>query len=222
MYAIINSEHKIKNLFIGKLEWSPQPILESDTVLEAPDSFVYPGERYNDIRMWTPEFVLRDANELIVEGFLVLAENEKVEDGKIVFLTEEELVLKGLLPMEPYVLRLKVQKEEELLSGFEKEFEEGHFMSATLGIEVDCRRVGIKNDIQNVDGLILDYDNLSVMEKHYVGYTETTSFPLTFTQLNSLKLEMVQWGKSQYNKKWILLDQASKATTIEQIKIIKW
>ena len=107
-------------------------------------------------------------------------------------------------------------------SGFAQEFDAGHFMSATIGIEVDCRRGGNRNDEQNIQGLIDDYVNLSPMEKHYVGFTETTTFELTLEQLTNLKLELIRYAKSNYVKKWTLEAEIQAATTIEQVKVVTW
>ena len=129
----------------------------------------------------------------------------------------------SLVPTADNNLELVKEKQSAIILGaFETEFQTGHFASLTLGIEVDCRRGGIKNDLQNVEGLITDYDNLTEAEKHYKGYTETTSSPLTLAQLISLKQEMSQWGRALYKKKWSLEESINNSTTITEVKSIVW
>lgn len=114
------------------------------------------------------------------------------------------------------------RKQTDIKEAFENSFISGSFFSETLQIDVDFRRNGINNDLQNVEGLIRDYANLLPEEKHYVGLTETTSFTCTLEQLEGLALEMSQHGRALYKKKWMLEEQIETATRIEDLEDIHW
>ncbi len=126
-----------------------------------------------------------------------------------------------LVPSENNNLKIAQEKQKKLVvEGFEKELKEGHFMSSILGIEADCRRSGIKNDLQNVQGLISFMERTGQSETNYVGYTETVR-----TTVNSLKAlcgEMEDFVLSLYNKKWSLENQINTASTIDEVKQINW
>lgn len=115
----------------------------------------------------------------------------------------------------------KKEKVKEIKNAFENEFVEGHFASTALGIEVDCRRSGTRNDLQNVNEMIDNYDYLPEKKKYFKGLSETTTFKLTLDQCKALKLEMFLLVANRYAKKDELLEQIENAT-IETIKNIKW
>lgn len=117
---------------------------------------------------------------------------------------------------------LKAEKIEEIKKGFLNAFACGHFMSIALGIEVDCRRSADNNDLQNVEGLIADFDSLEGYEKYYVGYAETTENQFTLEQLYALKKEMAAYGRSIYKRKWIFENQVTNADTPEDLTLIEW
>lgn len=119
---------------------------------------------------------------------------------------------------------LEMAKEAQLpfiTIGFDKELEEGHFLSSVLGIEVDCRRSDKKNDKQNVEGLISNMIRNSKATVDYVGYTDIKT-GVTKTQLELLVAEMEDHVLSLYEKKWGLQTQIQNATTIQEIKAISW
>lgn len=108
-----------------------------------------------------------------------------------------------------------------ITSAFDKEIESGHFMSTTLGIEVDCRRSSTKNDKQNVEGLISNISRNSKSTVDYVGYSEIKT-GVTKAQLEVLVAEMEDHVLALYEKKWIKQSEIQLATTIEQVKAITW
>jgi len=120
------------------------------------------------------------------------------------------------------LLKYLKKKQNEIISdAFEQEFISGKFTSVSIGIEVDCRREGTRNDLQNVTGMITDYDNLTEIEKYYKGTEETTSFPCSLQQLQDLELEMIRFAKTNYFKKrekQALISQS----TLETVRTITW
>jgi len=76
----------------------------------------------------------------------------------------------------------------------------GKFISESIsGFEIDCRRDGINNDIQNIQALI---DGMIATNQTSVNYSGTTSKKiLTLAELQTLYIEMVQYGLSHYEKK---------------------
>jgi hypothetical protein len=131
------------------------------------------------------------------------------------------------IPNEDYtdwVLNLnpfKENKKKEILVSFENEFRAGHFMSTSLGIEVDFRRSDIKNDLQNVDSLIAVMELQGLTSTDYKGYTETKP-GVTIPELRQLITEMQVHGVLLYQKRWTLEAQIDAATTEAEVNSINW
>ena len=102
-------------------------------------------------------------------------------------LSDEDALKLGVRTEAEIFEKKRREKYSEIQGAFSNEFINGSFFSETLQIEVDCRRAGEKNDIQNVETLIKDYEFLTEQEKYFVGKTEITSFPLTLEQLELLR-----------------------------------
>jgi len=118
---------------------------------------------------------------------------------------------------------MKDKKRRDIKNSFEQQMSKDSFMSETIGIEVDCRRNASDNDIQNVQGLIDDYDNLKQEEKYYVGVNDVTQFPLTLEELIALKIEMSRYGRKElYKKKWMKESEINACNTKEELDSIKW
>ena len=117
--------------------------------------------------------------------------------------------------------KLRDGKSAEISHAHSEAIRYGYFHSEALGIDVDCRRNDEKNDLQNVQGLIDDYESLQDEEKYYKGYTETTSFMLTLTQLESLKKEMIRHVRELYVRKWQLVSSLETAGP-DEIPSITW
>ncbi len=116
----------------------------------------------------------------------------------------------------------KEQKLSEISSSFNKEtFEEGRFLSPTLGIIIDCRRTATKNDKQNVDGLIDLMKESGMTEIEFVGVSATKP-KTTIAMLEKVKTEMSKFVYDQYQKKFALEKQIEQAKTIEAVEAIKW
>ena len=118
------------------------------------------------------------------------------------------------------ISKYKEQKFNEISSAFEDNVMNGHFNSPTLGIEVDCRRGGINNDIQNLERLIKRMNRENILETPYKGYTEEVV--ATIDQLNTLLEEMGDYGLLLYLKKWQLEEQVKNVNDSELLKDIKW
>jgi len=117
--------------------------------------------------------------------------------------------------------KFKKLKEFEIINAFNNEISNGKFMSTTIEIEIDCRRSNLKNDLQNVQGLISYMTRNSLTVTDYKGFSET-KVGVTIAQLNSICNEMEDHVFDLYNKKWALEAQIQSAITVEQLNQIKW
>ena len=115
---------------------------------------------------------------------------------------------------------VKSAKRAEITAAFESSFLNGSFLSTTLGIEVDCRRSGTKNDEQNVRGLISRMTRDGIKTVKYKGKTESAT--ATLAQIQSLQYEMEDYGASLYAKKWAAEDALANAQSMEEIEKIAW
>ena len=136
-------------------------------------------------------------------------------------LPDEDKVKLGLMTQNELFIKIKLTKINEIITAFDKELEGGHFMSASLGIEVDCRRSDRKNDKQNVEGLISNMVRNSKATVNYVGYSEIKT-GVTKTQLEELVAEMEDHVLGLYEKKWLKQDEINNASTIEEVININW
>ena len=119
------------------------------------------------------------------------------------------------------LLLMKGKKSSEITQAFEDNFSNGHFMSSAIGIEVDCRRAEMKNDLQNVQGLISYMNRNSIPSINYVGYSEIKQ-SVTSGMLTALLAEMEDYALQMYEKKWTLLQQVESAATKEDLGGIQW
>lgn len=127
------------------------------------------------------------------------------------------------IPNTEKLLKYLKKKQNELISdAFEQEFISGTFLSDAIGIVVDCRRDGLRNDAQNVEGIIKSYNSRSEERKRYKGKTETTATACTLEQYESLLNEMINVINSRYVKKGLKQIQISQAATPEAVKSIVW
>lgn len=120
--------------------------------------------------------------------------------------------------------RLSVAKEkqkQEITEAFENNIAAGFFHSESLGIDVDYRRSGVKNDLQNVEALVAYMEKEMISSTIYKGYEDQTA-PANVTQLKVLISEMQAFGVYLYNKKDSLKSQIDACQSIEEVKSIKW
>ena len=120
--------------------------------------------------------------------------------------------------------RLGVAKEkqkQEISEAFENNIAAGFFRSEALGIDVDYRRSGVKNDLQNVEALVSYMEKELISSVIYKGYEDQTT-PANLQQLKSLIAEMQAYGVFLHNKKDTLKAQIDAAETIEAVKNIVW
>ena len=120
-----------------------------------------------------------------------------------------------------WVLALDDAKSAKLLeitAAFDDSFLNGSFLSTTLGIEVDCRRSGTKNDEQNVRGIISKMTRAGVNQIVYKGKTE--EIPATLEQIQQLQYEMEDYASLVYAKKWAAEAKAEAATTADELNAI--
>ena len=112
----------------------------------------------------------------------------------------------------------KSAKLREINAAFDDSFLNGSFLSATLGIEVDCRRSGTKNDEQNVRGIISRMTRAGVNQIVYKGKTEEV--PATLEQIQQLQYEMEDYASFVYAKKWAADGKVGAATTVDELNAI--
>ena len=217
MQAIIDENNKIKSLFISHGNLISIP--DTEKIIDVPDDFK--GKYLDDIRMWDKDYKLRDAEDNIKDGYVVLQEDEKIVEHKIVKLSEEEKALAGIITLDEYIIRLKAKKTEEILGKFDINLLSGSFKSTAIGIDIDCRRSGSKNDLQNIQGLISNMTRNSITTIDYVGVSEIKS-KVTIANLNKIILEMEDYTLGLYQKKWDLLSKITTSTTITQLNSITW
>lgn len=152
----------------------------------------------------TPEEIL--ANE---RGYLkVNAQNNDVEIDLVKKAEYETNLLN----------KARENKKAQLKQAFESSLENGKFMSQVIGIEVDCRRGGTKNDIQNMEIIhkhALDSDTIN-----FIGVTSQK--PITKTQLGQLISEAEIYAYGIYQKKFAKDSALQKAATIQDIEAIVW
>jgi hypothetical protein len=136
-------------------------------------------------------------------------------------LLDADKVTVGLMTQAEYFLKLQNAKLNEIIFSFDSEIAAGHFASSALGIDVDCRRSGLKNDLQNVQGLISYMSRKSISSIEYVGYSETIT-GVTVSMLESLCAEMEDYVLALYQKKWSLEVMVAAAKTETELKAIAW
>jgi len=115
----------------------------------------------------------------------------------------------------------KTAKYEEISTSYQQEFITGYYYSDVIGIDVDYRRNGTYNDLQNVEVLINVMTETGQTETVYSGY-EDQKAPATFQQIKDLKTEMELYSVILYNKKKGLEKNIDDATTIAQVKAVTW
>ena len=137
-------------------------------------------------------------------------------------LSDEDKLFLGLTTEADLTEKERTNKLNEIVSSFNEQLSNGYFMSTALGIEVDCRRSGIKNDLQNVQGLVSFLERRGDTETHYVGYSGTVL--ATVDQLKTLCTEMEDHVLRLYEQKWQLGGVVKLAETRYQIKniVIEW
>jgi hypothetical protein len=109
---------------------------------------------------------------------------------------------------------LAAMKAEEIKSAFESAAMYGRFTSV-LGFDVDARRGGVKNDLQNIEVLI-DIGATEFRDANNIVRNVTTS------DLATIKTEMQQYGMSLYAHKWDLEAELENAETEEDLNAIQW
>jgi len=120
--------------------------------------------------------------------------------------------------------RFSVEKElkySEISEAYNQEFITGFFQSESLGIDIDSRRNATKNDLQNVEVLIQVMELNGITETEYKGYEDQKTIA-TIQQIKDMRVEMMIHNTDLYGKKEGLENDIASATTIEQVKAIKW
>ena len=113
------------------------------------------------------------------------------------------------------------QKQKSIIKqSFKNEFTTGKFLSTAIGIEVDLRRNGMDNDLENAKELLIDMTEMELTEIEYIGYSETVV--ITLDQLKNLIIEMRKTGFARYINKWAKEIEIDACTTKEELEFIIW
>ncbi len=111
----------------------------------------------------------------------------------------------------------KQNKLEEIKKEFTVDYNTGSFSSPTLSKDVNVGR----GHSQNVNSLI-DHMIDSSLETVQFRIYDNSFISITLTQLQELKLELINYGMSLYQHKWDLEEQIEDAVTQEAIQAITW
>ena len=229
MKAVINN-NKIKNVFDGSPECIP--INPTDSVIEVPYGFTC--KEGDDIRMWDSNFNLRNAEDLVAEGYIILLPTQKIVDHKVVDKTLQEQYDEGIyIPESGWTVYknqlldmagVKTAKYNEIQSAFQNMFSIG-LVSTTLDDKVvDCRVgvAGVKDDI-DVIKVLLEVMKANGIAKYDYRLKDNTYYKdATQAQYQSVIDEMGYYGVAQYQKRMNLCDAIVAAKTFEQVESISW
>ena len=229
MKAVINN-NKIKVVFDGSPECVP--IHPTDTIIEVPYGFTC--KEGDDIRMWDSNFNLRNAEDLVAEGYIILLPTQKIVDHKVVDKTLQEQYDEGIyIPESGWTVYknqlldmagVKTAKYNEIQSAFQNMFSIG-LVSTTLDDKVvDCRVgvAGVKDDI-DVIKVLLEVMKANGIAKYDYRLKDNTYYKdATQAQYQSVIDEMGLYGVQQYQKRSALNDAITAATTFEQVESISW
>jgi transcriptional regulator CtsR len=110
--------------------------------------------------------------------------------------------------------QLQAMKLDEIRLAFENAALNGRFTSS-LGFDVNARRGGIQNDLQNVEALIS------------LGATQFRDADkimrnITALDLVTIKTEMQQYGLGLYEHKWQLEAAVNAAVDEADLEVITW
>ena len=230
MKAIINKFHKIKNVFEGLADCFV--VEDTDAIIDVP--FGFTCKEGDDIRMWDSNFNLRNAEDLVAEGYIILLPTQKIVDHKVVDKTLQEQFDDGTFVPESgwtvYKNRLldmtgvKTAKYNEIQSAFQNMFLIG-LASTTLGGKiVDCRVgvPGVKDDIDAITTLLNVMKKNGLATEDYRLKDNTYYKNATQAQYQGVIDEMGLYGVQQYQKRSALNDAITAATTFEQVESISW
>ena len=186
------------------------------------------SETFNFTSFTDGEYYLSDCLHLQYNPFSQII----VKEGKIfisVFLDDNfqntfERKVNAILPIptaENNLVMARSSQTRVIETSFKEQFTSGHFLSTAIGIEIDCRREGKDNDLQNVERLIKKMERSNIGTITYHGYIEDKD-NVTSAMLETLTEEMDDFVLYNYNKKWMLESAIATAQTIEEVKNIIW
>lgn len=112
--------------------------------------------------------------------------------------------------------KFKVYKKLEIEAAFNLSLS-GSMFSNSLQKEVN---IGEKH-LRNVEKLISYMQANNITETQFRVY-DNSFITVTLTQLQNLRLEMIQYGLDMYQKKWQLEQQIDAATNEEELAAIVW
>lgn len=138
----------------------------------------------------------------------------------------ETLVNPYIPPPPPSLDELKQAKRMEVSSIFEYALQTGTAtVSTSCGdIVVDARRTGVKNDLQNVEGIIYIMQVLGLEICPNGGYkcADDIKHPLTLSDMQAVKLAIIMAGAEAYAKKHMLEARIGDSITAEELEELVW
>ena len=225
--TIVDKDNKIKTVYAGN-DFSQ---LEIEKIIKVPSNFS--GVAGEDIRCWDKDWNKLSAEECIEKGYTVLLLTQKIVDHKIVEKTIQEQYDEGVyIPKEGCIVfnnkiwelasieQYRNLKVISIQKAYDNEMAIGHFKSKILGIDIDCRKSAIKNDLSIVENLIKQMTVDSTKSIIFNGVKESAT--ATKENLETLEVEMIRYTNELYNKKRSKFSEVEKALTIQDIEAVSW
>jgi hypothetical protein len=110
------------------------------------------------------------------------------------------------------------EKKEELKRVIKQKFEERQdqgYLSTILNVKIACRR----EDLDNMKNL-LTYMQTNNITTTQFRVLDNSFVEITQEQLSAMIDELVQFGISLYNKKWVKEQEIESAATMDELKVI--
>ena len=111
----------------------------------------------------------------------------------------------------------KQNKLDEIKNNFISDYNTGSFSSTTLSKDVNVGR----NHLQNLTSLI-EYMTVNNIDNTQFRVYDNSFVTATLSQMQSLKLDLIDRGLTLYQHKWDLETQIENAETQEAIEAITW
>lgn len=112
---------------------------------------------------------------------------------------------------------LKAQKLFEVKMAFENERANGYIFSESLQKNIDAN----VTSLTNIQGLVTLMTANGITTSQF-RCKDNSFTEVTVEQLKTMMLEIIEFGNSLYNKKWLLESQIDSSITVEEIKSISW
>ncbi len=112
---------------------------------------------------------------------------------------------------------IKTIKLSLIKQAFENERLNGYMLSKTVQKEIDTNTTSLTN----IQGLIALMTASGITTSQF-RCKDNSFIEVTLEQLNSMMLEIIEFGSSLYKKKWLLESQINSATTVDEVNSVEW